>query len=210
MNTFSTNLAKYRRGERSLANFRRDIPFPFGTIGIHGLFYKKEKKAFCFRLFSIPFKTYLGKDYTDKRSLLEQVVAGNIKLCTSKIQLNKGKIYWLAVFEVAKEKHNLKPEVIAEASLSLEHPIIVKSRKATLSIGSREEFLYRRLAIQAALKRAQNATAYCRSGKGRKRKTKAVERFQEKEKTMLVTACMYTAESLLIFVLNMKPGHLFY
>lgn len=61
---------------------------------------------------------------------MEQVVAGNIKLCTSKIRLNKGKIYWLAVFEVAKEKHNLKPEVIAEASLSLEHPNYSKIQKS--------------------------------------------------------------------------------
>lgn len=208
MNNFTTNLAQYRRGERSLANFRRDIPFPFGTIGIHGLSYKKEKKAFCFRLFSIPFKTYLGRDYTDKRSLLEQVVAGHIKLCASKIELKKEKIYWLAVFEVAKEKHSLKPEVIAEASLSLDYPIIVKSGKAKLSIGSREEFLYRRLAIQAALKRTQNATAYCRSGKGRKRKTKAVERFHEKEKNYVGNRLHVYSRMLIDFCIKQQAGTL--
>lgn len=208
INTFRNNWPEYQRGERSLANFRKDIPFPFGPVGIHGLSYKEKKKAFCFRLFSIPLKTYLGKDYTDKRSLLEQVVAGKIKLCTSKIQLKNQKIYWLAVFELEKEKHGLKPEVIAEASLSLEYPIIVKSGKATLSIGNREEFLYRRLAIQAAQKRAQSGATYCRPGKGRKRKTKAVEGFFEKEKNYVSNRLHVYSRKLIDFCIKHQAGTL--
>lgn len=86
--------------------------------------------------------------------------------------------------------------------------IIVKSRKATLSIGSREEFLYRRLAIQAALKRAQNATAYCRSGKGRKRKTKAVERFHEKEKNYVSNRLHVYSRKLIDFCIKHEAGTL--
>ena len=33
---FRNNLPEYQKGERSLANFRRDIPIPFGPIAIHG------------------------------------------------------------------------------------------------------------------------------------------------------------------------------
>ena len=55
-------------------------------------------------------------------------------------------------FEFEKEKNLLKPEIIAEASLSLEHPIVVKANNVTINIGSKEEFLYRRLAIQASQK----------------------------------------------------------
>jgi len=208
MSSFRNDLSSYRSGERSLANFRRDIAFPFGTRGIQRLCYKKEKKTFCFRLFSVPLKAYLGKDYTDKRSLLEQVVAGQIKLCASKLQLKNQKIYWLAVFEVEKEKHKLKPEIIAEASLSMEYPIIVKSGKEKLSIGSREEFLYRRLAIQASLKRAQNGVTYCRSGKGRKRKTKAVDRFHEKEKNYVGNRLHVYSRKLIDFCIKHQVGTL--
>lgn len=208
MNNFRNNLSEYRRGERSLANFRRDIAFPFSTLGIHGLSYIEEKKAFCFRLFSIPLKTYLGNDYTDKRSLLEQSIAGKIKLCTSRIQLKNRKIYLLAVFEIKKEKHSLKPEVIAEASLSLEYPIVVKSGKTRLNIGSREEFLYRRLAIQAALKRTQKGANYCRPGKGRKRKTKALERFHDREKNYVSNRLHIYSRELINFCIKHQAGTL--
>ncbi len=208
MSSFRNDLSSYRNGERSLANFRRDIAFPFGTRGIQRLCYKKEKKTFCFRLFSVPLKAYLGKDYTDKRSLLEQVVAGQIKLCASKLQLKNQKIYWLAVFEVEKERHKLKPEIIAEASLSMEYPIIVRSGKEKLSIGSREEFLYRRLAIQASLKRAQNGVTYCKSGKGRKRKTKAVDRFHEKEKNYVGNRLHVYSRKLIDFCIKQQAGTL--
>jgi len=208
INNFRNNLPEYQRGERSLANFRRDIPFPFGPTGIHGLSYKEEKNAFCFRLFSIPLKTYLGKDYTDKRSLLEQVVAGKMKLCTSKIQLKNQKIYWLAVFELEKEKHSLKPEVIAEASLSLEYPIMVRSGKAKLSIGNKEEFLYRRLAIQAARKRVKSGATYCRSGKGRKRKTKAMVRFDDLEKNYVSNRLHVYSRKLIDFCIKYQAGTL--
>tara|TARA_R110002033_G_scaffold168313_2_gene208036 strand:- start:206 stop:766 length:561 start_codon:yes stop_codon:yes gene_type:complete len=113
--------------------------------------------------------------------LLEQVIKGKTKLCTSRIQLKDGKIFWLPIFEIEKEKNILKPEVIAEASLSLEYPLVVKIGKAKLSIGTKEEFLYRRLAIQAARKRAQVGATYTKSGKGRKRKLKAVDRLSKTE-----------------------------
>ncbi|MGY5848606.1 hypothetical protein ACW6QP_14445 [Salegentibacter sp. HM20] len=208
MTTFQKNKAAYWMGERSLMNFRRDIAFPFDMEGVKGLCYDEEKRAFCFKLFSIPLKTYLGKDYSDKRKLLEQVIKGEIKLCTSHIQLKNGKTYLLATFEIEKEKHKLRPEVIAEASLSLEYPIIVKSGQAKFTIGTREEFLYRRLAIQAARKRAQEGVTYARSGKGRKRKTKAVDRFHELEKNYVTNRLHLYSRRLIDFCIKHQAGTL--
>jgi hypothetical protein len=208
INTFGKNRQEYWKGERSLMNFKRNIAFPFDMEGVHGLSYNEAKNAFCFRLFSIPLKTYLGRDYTDKRSLLEQVVAGETKMCTSRIQLKDGKIFMLATFEFEKEKHSLKPEVIAEASLSLEYPIAVKCGKAKLSIGTREEFLYRRLAIQAARKRAQEGATYSKSGKGRKRKTKAAERFRKLERNYVDNRLHLYSRKLIDFCIKHQAGTL--
>lgn len=108
-------------------------------------------KAFCFNMFSIPVKTYLGRDFSAKRLIMERILRDEIKLCTSQIQLKDGKIFWLTVFEFENEEHALKAK-IAEASLSLEHPIVVKANNVRINIGSKE-FLYRRLAIQASQKR---------------------------------------------------------
>jgi transposase len=175
--------------------------------GISKLCYNEEKKAFCFRLFSIPLKTYLGKD-TDKHRLLERVITGETKLCSSHIQLKDGKTFLLAVFEIEKEKHFLKPEVIAEASLSLEYPIVVKTGKTKLTIGTREEFLYRRLAIQAARKRTQTGATYARSGKGRKRKTKAVYRFEDKERNYVDSRIHLYSRKLIDFCIKHHAGTL--
>ena len=205
---FNKYKPQYWNGERSLMNFKKNIPFPFSPDSISGLSYNEDKKAFCFRLFQIPFKTYLGKDFTDKRRLLEQVLSGKTKLCTSEIQLKNRKTFWLAVFEFDKEKHLLKPEVIAEASLSLEFPIVVKIGKAKLTIGTKEEFLYRRLAIQAAQKRAQGGVTYARSGKGRKRKTKAVQRFHDIEKKYVTNRLHLYSRKLIDFCVKHQAGTL--
>jgi len=206
--TFNKNRPEYRRGECSLKNFRRDMAFPFSMELVSGLRYEADKKAFCFSLFKIPFRTYLGKDQTDKRKLLERVIAGETKLCTSHIKLKEGKIFWLPVFEIKKETHDLRPEVIAEASLSLEYPIVVKAGTSRLTIGSREEFLYRRLAIQNARKRAQQGASFTKSGKGTRRKLKAVDRFQETESNYVRQRLHVYSRKLIDFCIKHQAGTL--
>jgi len=206
--SFNKNKPEYWKGERSLKNFRRDMAFPFSLEGISGLSYNADKKAFCFRLFQIPFRTYLGKDFTDKRRILERVIEGEIKLCTSHIKLKDGKIFWLPVFEIEKEEQYLKPEVIAEASLSLEYPIVVKTDNARLTIGTKEEFLYRRLAMQAALKRTQIGATYSKSGKGVKRKLKAVDKLHNAESNYVYHRIHVYSRRLIDFCIKHQAGTL--
>src|SRR5690606_15549121 len=129
-------------------------------------------------------------------------------LCTSHIKLKDGKIFWLPVFEIEKEKHSLKPQVIAEASLSLEHPIVVKTNTAKLTIGTKEEFLYRRLAIQAAQKRAQIGGTYSKSGKGVKRKLKAVDRLKNAESNYVSHRIHLYTRRLIDFCIKHEAGTL--
>lgn len=78
--------------------------------------------------------------------MLDRIVGGTIKLLISNIQLDKGKIFLLAAIEI--EKNFLDASIIAEASLSIEHPVAVKIGSHEHAIGNKEEFLHRRLAIQ--------------------------------------------------------------
>lgn len=206
--SFNKDYQGYRKGEASLKNFKRDMAFPFGAERIRRLTYFPEKKSFCFRLFQLPFKTYLGKDFTGNKRLLEQVVSGEIKLCTSQIKLEKGKIFWLAVVEIEKENHQLQPEIIAEASLSLEYPLVVKIGKSRLSIGTKEEFLYRRLAIQASRERMKIGVSYAKSGKGRTRKLKAVDKMSQVEKNYVNHRLHVYSKMLIDFCIKYKAGTL--
>ncbi|WP_430613542.1 hypothetical protein [Flavobacterium sp. JP2137] len=206
--SFRKESVSYWKGERSLKNFKRDMAFPFGLEGISGLSYDVDKKSFSFRLFRIPFRTYLGRDFTDKKRLLEQVISGEIKLCTSHIKLKDGKIFWLPVFEIEKEKHFLKPDIIAEASLSLEYPIVLKIGQARFYIGTKEEFLYRRLAIQASRKRAQIGATFIKSGKGVKRKLKAVEKLGKAENNYVNYRLHVYSRRLIDFCIKHQVGTL--
>lgn len=206
--TFSKNKADYWQGTKSLRNYKRDIPIPLPVKCISKMRYDEETKAFCFNMFAIPVKTYLGKDYTDKRLIMERLLREEIKLCTSQIQLKDGKIFWLAVFEFEKEEHHLKPEIIAEASLSLEHPIVAKANNVRINIGSKEEFLYRRLAIQASQKRIQDGIAYCRSGNGAKRKQKALYRTENLESHYVTNRLHVYSRQLIDFCIRQQAGTL--
>ncbi|HFK5596966.1 MULTISPECIES: hypothetical protein [Weeksellaceae] len=206
--TFSKNKADYWQGTKSLRNFKKDIPIPLPVKCLSKIRYVEETKAFCFNMFAIPVKTYLGKDYTDKRVIMERLLKEEIKLCTSQIQLKDRKIFWLAVFEFEKEKNLLKPEIIAEASLSLEHPIVVKANNVTINIGSKEEFLYRRLAIQASQKRIQDGIAYARSGNGTKRKQKALYKSDNMESKYVSHRLHLYSRKLIDFCIRQQAGTL--
>ena len=107
-----------------------------------------------------------------------------------------------------KEEHPLKPEVIAEASLSLEYPIVVKTGKSRLTIGTKEEFLYRRLAIQAAQKRAQIGATYSKSGKGTQRKVKAVDKLRKAEGNYVHHRIHLYSKRLIDFCIKQQAGTL--
>ncbi|MCX2432834.1 hypothetical protein [Pedobacter sp. GR22-10] len=185
-NTLITNFNKekdaYWKGEKTLRNYKRNIPLPFGAEVLCRLSRTADNKDFSFKLFQIPFRTYLGRDRSDKKKMMERIRCGELKLRSSHIQLDKGKVFLLASIEIEKERHILDPAVIAEASLSIEHPISVKIGSLEHSIGSKEEFLHRRLAIQAAALRVKKAVQYNRGGHGRKRKMKSLEDYKHLEK----------------------------
>lgn len=179
---FNKEKVAYWKGEKSLRNYKKNIPIPFGGEVISKFWLTANNRDYGFKLFQLPFRTYLGKDRSDKRLMLEQLRRGTLKLRASHLQLDQGKVFLLAAIQVEKEQHVLDPSIIAEASLSIEHPVIVKIGKYEHTIGSKEEFLHRRLAIQAAIYRVKKGAGFNRGGHGRKRKMKSLEDYQHLEK----------------------------
>lgn len=92
----------YLKGEKSLRNYKKHIPIPFRGTDITHLQPAANGKNFQFSLFKIPFRTYLGKDFYDKKILLERTLQGSVKLCTSSLKLNKSKIFLLGCFSDGK------------------------------------------------------------------------------------------------------------
>jgi IS605 OrfB family transposase len=185
--SYSQKAGAYQEGEESISNYKHDIPIPFLSENIRRLSYMPERNEYAFQLFSIPFRTYLGHDQVDKRRLMQQWLEGTVKFCGSSLQLAKRKLYLLANFEQKKDRFALSDEVIAEASLSLDYPVILTIGKAVFKIGSKEEFLYRRMAIQAARQRALSAASFSRGGNGKKRKFQGATKYKDVEKDFVRT-----------------------
>lgn len=204
---FSSERAAYWKGEKSLRNYKKDMPIPFGgdQVKLHN---DEKGRDFKFNLFKIPFRTYLGKDRSDKRVLLQRALVGQIKICTSSIQIIKGKLFFLLALELPKKKHELKDHVIAEASLSVEHPITVNIDRDNYQIGTKEEFLYRRMAIQAARHRIQKASTYNKGGHGRKKKLKSLDHFEEKERRYVDSRLHLYSRKLIDICVKSEAGTL--
>ncbi|MBE8715224.1 hypothetical protein [Sphingobacterium hungaricum] len=177
---FAAERISYWKGEKSLKCYKQDLPIPFPGDQVK---LKNDEKGHNFKLvlFKIPFRTYLGKDCSDKKVLLQKALVGQIKICTSAIKIVKGKIFLLLTLELPKEKHKLSEHIIAEASLSMEYPITVCIGKEYHQIGSKEEFLYRRMSIQAARGRFQKACTFNKGGRGRKKKLECLSHFKKME-----------------------------
>jgi hypothetical protein len=206
--TFNYERLAYMKGEKSVRNYKKDIPIPFRGTDIANLSPTENGKNFRFTLFKIPFRTYLGKDFFDKRMLLDNAMKGSVKICTSSIVLDKGKIFLLAAFQQENEHMDLDGGIMAEASLSLEYPIIVRIGKRRYVIGDKEEFLHRRLAIQAARQRIQKASMFNRSGHGRKRKTKALAGYQCNEINYITHKLHVYSRRLIDICVKHKAGTL--
>lgn len=204
---YNTERSAYWKGEKSLRNYKRNIPIPFSAKYIK-LMIDEKSRNYTFTLFKIPFKTYLGKDRSDKNVLLQRALVGTIKLCACSLKLDKGKIFLLATFEMERDEHPLDETIIAEAALSIEHPIAVKVGKNVFQIGHKEEFLHRRLAIQAARHRLQSGSTYNRSGKGYKRKMKSLDSYSEKEKRYVDNRLHLYSRRLIDFCIKHRAGTL--
>lgn len=204
---FNTDRQDYWKGEKSLRNYKKTMPILFSGKLIK-LRNDEKGRDFKFDLFKIPFRTYLGKDRSDKKVLLQRALVGQIKICGSSIQIVKGKIFLLLALELPKQQHVLKEHIIAEASLSVEHPITVAIHKENYQIGSKEEFLYRRMAIQAARHRIQKAAAYNKGGKGRKKKLKSLDQFHLKEKRYVDSRLHLYSRRLIDICIKSQAGTL--
>ena len=138
----------------------------------------------------IPFQMRFGRDRSNNKAIVERVIKGNYKMATSSIQLKGGKTFLLICVDIPKKENRLIEGKKLFAFLGVLNPILCfcsetddydAGKVKIMEIGTKEEFNYRRRQIQEAARRCQAECKYSNGGKGRSRKTAAIERFHEKE-----------------------------
>jgi len=206
---FSEEKQDYYTGKRSLRNYRKNVPMPFQKKSLNYFQWNEKLNQFTFTLAKIPFKTYLGQDRSGNRQIIDRVLSGEYKLSDSSLKYDDRKNKWYLLLTVSFDSmiyDGSGGDKICNAWLGFEIPIISKAEKRETEIGSKEEFLHRRLQIQAKLRRLQVAIRYNDGGSGRKRKLQAIERFHEKEKHYVKTKMHLYSKKLVDFAIDSKCG----
>ena len=205
---FTAESKEYFAGTKSLRSYKRNSPMPFQKRAIRFLQWDKKLGNFTFMLTKIPFATKLGRDGSNNKVIIERVISEEYKLCDSAIMFSKQKNKWFLLLTIQFESKtsNLDPDKKCIASLSIENPIVAKIGAKELLIGSKEEFLYRRLQIQAARHRLQKACKYNDGGHTRSRKLQALDRYKAKELNYIKSRLHLYSRKLIDFAIKGDCG----
>lgn len=183
---------------KSLRSYKSNMPIPFKADRFAKLRFEdyqdqdgNMRNGCFFFLMGVPFQCKFGRDRSGNRLVLERVVAGEYKMCTSSIKFEKNKIFLLLCIDVPKKENRLDEQKRLFAFLGVLNPIVcttdIKAYKEydsgfkVFEIGTKEEFSYRRRQIQEAVRRCQVNNRYSTGGKGRNKKCQALDKWYEKE-----------------------------
>lgn len=185
---------------RSLRSFKSNMPMPFKPERFCDLRFAeyqdsegKVHSGCFFNLIGIPFQCKFGKDRSNNRVIIERIINGEYKMCTSSVQCDGKKLYLLLCVDIPVRQHKLIEGKQMCAFLGVMTSIRCTtdvncnlygestSRSMVWEIGTKEEFNYRRRQIQEAVRRCQKENTYTTGGKGRKKKCQAIDRYHKKE-----------------------------
>lgn len=216
---------KHGLWNRSLRSFKANMPVPFKADRFLNLRFSEyengdgEKRQGCFfTLMGVPFQMKFGRDRSGNRIIVERVVGGEYKMCTSSLQFDRNKIFLLLCVDIPKKEVELDEGKTMYAYLGVMNPVIctcdVRAAKEYDSgykwfeIGTKEEFNYRRRQIQEAVRRCQVENLYNSGGKGRKKKCQAIDRWHEKEKNYVATKLHTYSRMLVDLALKHRCGRI--
>lgn len=200
--------------KNSLRSYKGNLPIPYQRKSFKNLRFADytdgngETRNGCFfTIADIPFQMRFGRDRSNNRVIVERVVNNEYKMCTSSLVVDGNKVFLLLCVDMPQQEHKQIEGKRLFAFLGVMNPIVcavaVKAKQEydsgmkTFEIGTKEEFNYRRREIQEAVRRCQIENRYNRGGKGRKKKTKAIERWHNKENNYMDTK-LHTYSRMLV------------
>ncbi|MBR5728593.1 MAG: hypothetical protein IKX61_00060 [Prevotella sp.] len=200
--------------KHSLRSYKDTLPIPYQKKSFKDFRFAEYEKAdgakgkgCFFTLAGVPFQMRFGRDRSNNQLIVERVLDGEYKMCTSSLVLDGKKTFLLLCVDIPKKEVKLDAQKTMFAFLGVMNPIICTTEVNAKNeydsgykfyeIGTKEEFNYRRRQIQEAVRRCQINNKYSVGGKGRKRKCQAIERWHDKEDNYVDTK-MHTYSRLLV------------
>ncbi len=221
--------------DKSLRSYKQNMPIPWGAKYFTNLRFAKytngegkEVEGCFFTLIGVPFQMNFGRDRSGNRLIVERVINGEYKMCTSSIAFEiktdketgkkKQKTFLYLCVDIPKQNVKLDEKKTLYAFLSVATPIVCTcevnaareydSGMKVWEIGTAEEFNYRRRQIQEAVKRCQKNNKYATGGKGRKKKCQAIDRWHDKENNYVDTKLHTYSRMLVDMAISHKCGNI--
>lgn len=208
---------------KSLRSYKSNMPVPYKADRFLNLRFSEyengegEKRRGCFfELTGVPFQMRFGRDRSNNQVIVERVISGDYKMCTSSLKFEDNKIFLLLCVDLPKQDIELDTKKTLFAYLGIMNPIICTTEVNAKNefdsgykfyeIGTKEEFNYRRRQIQDAVRRCQINNRYTEGGRGRKHKCKAIERWHEREKNYVDTKLHTYSRMLVDLAVSHKCG----
>ena len=188
-----------RRGtmNTSLMSFNSGLPVPIPPALIKNLAFHEsdtpelKQYEYCtFSLFGMPFEMKFGRDRSNNKAVVMDVISGIRKMHTSALTLSWNKKAYLLLRVDAPQKQ-YQPVVGAELHcyLGVYAPIkcgvdadinSVSDKGYVLwNIGTMDDILSRRAALYAARRRVQKSVIFANGGRGYKKKSAAIEKWEK-------------------------------
>lgn len=216
---------KHGTWKRSLRSYKENLPIPYQKKSFKDFRFAeyengegKSIEGCFFSLAGIPFQMRFGRDRSGNRLIVERVLAGEYKMCTSSIKVDGKKVFLLLCVDIPKKEVKLDEKKAMYAYLGVMNPIIctcdVRAAKEYDSgfkwfeIGTAEEFNYRRRQIQEAVRRCQINNRYSIGGKGRSKKCQAIDRWHDKENNYVDTKLHTYSRMLVDMAVKHKCGRI--
>lgn len=175
-------------GDKVVSTYRKDNPVFFPKKCVLN-FNEESDGIFTFTFFKIPIKTFLGRDKSNNKIMLQRIITGEYQMCDSSFRFEENKLFLYLCIKVPNRTNILDENKVLGIDLGINVPITfsVNNTEDRGYFGSREEFTNKRLALQKSRRNLSKALVNTNGGKGRNKKLKKLEDFREKELNFALT-----------------------
>lgn len=197
---------KIKSGEERIRMYSKGMPIPARRISFN-IFSDKDINKFTLKWFKgMEFEMFFGRDKSNNRVMVERVLDGTYKISDSSIQLKKGKIFLNMCINIPENNNKFEDGRVVGVDLGLSIPAYcsVNDSQERLSIGSYDDFIKIRTQLQKRRQNLQKSLVLSKGGHGRKRKLKALESLNEKERNWVKTYNHKISKAIIDFALKNK------
>ena len=185
---FNNTIKDVLRGDRSINSYKKDFPLLFMSKAIRNL--ETTSKYGTFEFFSIPFSFNFGRDRSNNRIIVDNIVSGQYLMADSSFKFIDNKLFLLLVVKIPQNKLKLDEEKVMGVDLGIANPVYVSinnDKHFRESIGNVDAFLNVRIGMQKQRKSLQRNLKDTNGGRGRTNKLKKLEDIKDKERNFAQT-----------------------